>query len=305
MVIRIRVLTAGGATVCFPVGEPLSLSMKWDDGTTQIVTSAPDLCLGSTDLPGIAHVYTAAGTYDVRFDRYGVGPWLTALNGQNAYWNFPGVVGVFEPVRVFSFGNLGIQSFSGAFGGCSSLVEIPATLPSTVKNLANMFAGSNVNLANISQWDTSAVTSMAEMFLASSFNQPLSNWDVSNVINMDSMFQSTPFNRAIGNWDVSKVQKFGYMFAGSALNQAIGGWNVSSAQDMRFMFRGNQVFDQFLNGWDTSNVRNMRFMFSDASSFNQPLGAWDVSRVTSMDSMFESASTFNRNLRSWCVASLF
>ena len=49
---------------------------------------------------------------------------------------------------------------------------------------------------NISDWDTSQVTSMDEMFQgAASFNADLSQWDTSQVTRMDSMFyQAANFN---------------------------------------------------------------------------------------------------------------
>ena len=42
---------------------------------------------------------------------------------------------------------------------------------------------------DISQWDTSNVVTMRQMFYnASSFNQPIGDWDVSNVTDMYYMF---------------------------------------------------------------------------------------------------------------------
>ena len=49
----------------------------------------------------------------------------------------------------------------------------------------------------ISNWDTSRVTNMKNIFNVifptTSFNQPL-NWNVSNVTNMSGMFKATSFN---------------------------------------------------------------------------------------------------------------
>jgi len=45
---------------------------------------------------------------------------------------------------------------------------------------------------HISNWDTSNVTDMSEMFNeASNFNQDISNWDTSNVTNMSDMFKDS------------------------------------------------------------------------------------------------------------------
>ena len=56
--------------------------------------------------------------------------------------------------------------------------------------MADMFSGAIAFVGNLSNWDTSQVTTMAYMFYrASAFvGGDLSNWDVSQVTNMVSMF---------------------------------------------------------------------------------------------------------------------
>ena len=53
------------------------------------------------------------------------------------------------------------------------------------------------NNVNISNWDTSLITDMSEIFkLQSSFNEDISGWDVSNVNNFNEMFKgATSFNK--------------------------------------------------------------------------------------------------------------
>ena len=53
---------------------------------------------------------------------------------------------------------------------------------------------------DISAWDTSGVTSMAEMFKeATSFNQDISSWSVGAVIDMHDMFKdASAFNQDLG-----------------------------------------------------------------------------------------------------------
>ncbi len=67
----------------------------------------------------------------------------------------------------------------------------------------------------ISNWDTSRVTSMRGMFKdARSFNQPLNNWNVSKVKNMGWMFRGArSFNQPLNDWDVSNVLTMYRMFA--------------------------------------------------------------------------------------------
>lgn len=57
-------------------------------------------------------------------------------------------------------------------------------------------------------WDTSAVTSMQEMFQSSTtFNQNIGTWDVGNVTNMAEMLKGTlVFNRDISGWNIGSLQ---------------------------------------------------------------------------------------------------
>ena len=160
---------------------------------------------------------------------------------------------------------------------------------------------------HISNWDTSEVTDMNNMFsYISSFNQDLSSWDVSNVTNMKSMFDGAEeFNQPIGDWDVSNVTNMKSMFDDAeSFNQPIGCWDVSNVRDMSFMFLDAESFNQPIGDWDVSNVTDMGCMFMNAKSFNQPIGNWDVSNVTNMDSMFDNAESFNQSLEKWKLKKL-
>ena len=142
---------------------------------------------------------------------------------------------------------------------------------------------------HISDWDTSNVTFMSELFReAESFNQPIGNWDVSKVRDMESMFSGAEsFNQPIGLWDVSNVTDMDQMFSqAKSFNQPIGNWAVSKVTKMRKMFYCAESFNQPIGLWDVSNVFNMREIFYRAKSFNQPIGDWDVSYSTNMRKMF-------------------
>ena len=192
-------------------------------------------------------------------------------------------------------------------------------------------ASSEKKYGHISNWDTSKVTSMEELFSkAEAFNQPLDNWDVSNVTNMSAMFAETKlfnqpldkwdvsnvtdmsfmfsgtesFNQPLAKWDVSNVTKMGYMFAETTLfNQPLDKWDVSSVTNMMSMFADTESFNQSLNDWNTSNCTNMSRMFSGALSFNQPIGDWNVGNVYYMNDMFYKALAFNQDTSSWDTSS--
>ena len=99
------------------------------------------------------------------------------------------------------------------------------------------FAGKMFFDADISRWDTSAVTEMKGMFSrAYAFNQDIGDWDTSIVTDMEEMFYawsadgSTPslFNKDISKWNVSAVKTMKEMFVDAQFfNQPIGPWRTA------------------------------------------------------------------------------
>ncbi|MAD11971.1 MAG: hypothetical protein CMC04_04550 [Flavobacteriaceae bacterium] len=189
---------------------------------------------------------------------------------------------------------------------------------------------------DITNWDTSNVLSMEEVFSGwPTFNQDISKWDTSKVESMYGMFKSskykgsyylgnTSFNQDISNWDVSNVKNMSEMFLGaSSFNKDISNWDVSNVENMAHMFSGAVSFNQDINNWDVSNVKNMAHMFSninsigivafvgsleytraDSTSFNQDISSWDVSNVNDMSGMFNGATSFNQPIGSWDISNL-
>ena len=82
----------------------------------------------------------------------------------------------------------------------------------------------------ISEWDTSAVTSMEKAFSKrTTFNADLSAWDTSSVTNMDSVFDDAYlFTGSVADWDVSKVNTCESMFRDATVwNGDLSRWNVT------------------------------------------------------------------------------
>ena len=92
------------------------------------------------------------------------------------------------------------------------------TLRAAVKEWLEDDKKAKASYGHISNWDTSEVTDMSEMFYrALEFNLDISSWNVSNVTDMSAMFNSAKaFNQPIGNWDVSKVTHTVRQFVGFA-----------------------------------------------------------------------------------------
>ena len=134
-----------------------------------------------------------------------------------------------------------------------------------------------INYGHISDWNTSNVTDMTEVFRdQGNFNQDISRWNTASVTNMSVMF-----------------------FSALAFNHDIGGWDTSNVTDMQNMFSGASAFDQDIRDWDTgsiSNPANYNNMFNSADAMVTRFGS-----VASFDAdgdpgngIAPSAAFFNR-----------
>ena len=184
-------------------------------------------------------------------------------------------------------------------------------------------------ISGISNWDTSNVTNMSNMFysaggFATTFTLDLSSWNTSNVTDMSYMFYSAGTSATtwsigdLSSWNTSNVTDMSYMFSEAGCSATtftlnLSSWNTSNVTNMYSMFLsagysatawsiGN------LSSWNTSDVTNMGSMFSFAgySATTWSIGdisSWNTSNVTDMGHMFYyagySATTFTLNLSSW------
>jgi surface protein len=168
-------------------------------------------------------------------------------------------------------------------------------------------AEANATYGHISDWNTSAVTDMSEVFKdRANFNEDIGEWDVSKVTNMVRIFyEASSFNQDISNWDISSVMTLNGAFRGAdSFNQDIGNWNTSLVTDISYLFAGADSFNQNIGNWDISNVRSMKGTFRFTDSFNQDLTTWDTSSVTNMAHAFELAQAFNQDLSDWNTSSV-
>lgn len=208
--------------------------------------------------------------------------------------------------KVLSWDGLGLTDLSYAFSRAEDLVEVPATLPSTVTDLSHMFEYALNFNSPIGTWNTASVTNMQSMFSdARTFNQPIDSWNTAAVTNMGSMFNNAyNFNQPIGSWNASSVTNMRYMFATTYnFNQQIDSWNTSAVTNMEGMFY-DANFNQPIGSWNTAAVTNMNGMFWRAENFNQPIGNWNTSAVTDMGLMFGGATVFNQPIGNWNTAAV-
>jgi len=158
---------------------------------------------------------------------------------------------------------------------------------------------------DLSNWDTSQVTTMAGMFSSNKkFNAPLRNWDTSKVTDMSYMFYDTDrFNQDISHFVTSSVTTMESMFKwGDSFNQDLITWDTSSVTTMKELFYGQSNFNGDVSNWDTSNVTDMTRLFQTCKKFTGDVSAWDTSSVTNMHGTFCDNYLFQSDLSNWDVS---
>lgn len=131
---------------------------------------------------------------------------------------------------------------------------------------------------DVSDWDTSHVTSMTCTFNGCKDICDLSKWDTSKVTSMVNMFyECSTFNGNISNWDVSKVTRFDSMFYGcSSFNQDISNWDISSAENLSYMFYNCRKFNQPIQKWNITKNMDISYLLYGCTSFDQDLSLIDL-----------------------------
>ena len=196
-------------------------------------------------------------------------------------WNTGKVTNMGEMFRSSGAFNQNIGSWNtGAVTNMESMFQsassfnqnIGAWDVSKVTNFSSMFLGTNFNngnSSNINNWTigTTNPITMVNMFNQCSFNQNISNWNTSAVTSMQGMFSSaTQFNQPIGVWNTSSVTNMANMFqqgfGGHAFNQDIGNWNVSNVTNFSSFMDGKSAanysaanLNAIYNGWSSRPVQ--------------------------------------------------
>ena len=160
------------------------------------------------------------------------------------------------------------------------------------ENIAQLCQGTDIvydNSSKANTWDTSKVTTMAELFTVHpNCNLGINGWRTDAVTDMNHMFSNPR-----GSF------KYHTSAANRAFNQNIDGWRTDAVTSMSGMFKSMQDFNQPLDSWQTAVVASTENMFDGAGAFNQPLDSWQMGAVVTMKAMFAGALGFNQKINSW------
>ena len=106
----------------------------------------------------------------------------------------------------------------------------------------------------------------------------ISAWETSGVTDMSCLFVATDFSWCGGVYNT----------AAASFDEDIGAWDTSGVTSMYGMFRYASSFDQDIGGWNVDKVTAMVLMFEGATAFDQDL-SWCVAFLT--PSVFDPLDT--------------
>ena len=146
------------------------------------------------------------------------------------------------------------------------------------------FEGSKAKSINLLNINTTHVIEMSNMFRnISSIELDLSDFDTSNVESMWEMFSESKLKtiKGLEYFDTSKVTSMNNMFSYSELEQIdVSNFDTSNVTDMRRMFGNNKVIKIIgLENFNTSKVTDMIWMFSNSLIKELDLSNFDLTNA--------------------------
>ena len=140
-------------------------------------------------------------------------------------------------------------------------------------NYSYLFASATIEQFDFSDWDTSNVTTMTNMF-----------YNCSNLTTLD-----------LSNWDTSNVTDMRYMFNGCKLLTSldVSSFDTSKVTDMQYMFQSCKMIELDLSNFDTSMVEDMSYMFNSCSSLiSLNISNFNID-ITKINASYKTAAMFN------------
>ena len=160
----------------------------------------------------------------------------------------------------------------------------------------------NVDAFNLNWLDISNVTMLDQLFNVGTFNRQyifwdVSDWDTSHVTSMAGTFNGCKDICDLSKWDTSKVTSMVNMFYGcSTFNGNISNWNVSKVTRFDSMFYGCSSFNQDISNWDISSAENLSYMFYNCIKFNQPIQKWNITKNMDISYLLYGCTSFDQDL---------
>ena len=143
-----------------------------------------------------------------------------------------------------------------------SFIDLTDLDISELNDISYIFYTLNMEVVDISGWNTSNVTTMENMF---SFCDKLKN-----IIGIE-------------NLDVSKVEDANAMFywCKNLVELDLTNWNPISLENMSNMFGycSNLKIIKNIKNWQLPNIKGVRYMFSGCTKLDVDLSNWDLTNI--------------------------
>lgn len=211
-----------------------NLTVFWGDGTSTNYTGT-----GDYRTHNISKTYTGTGYKDIKVAANAVTNFKPDRASNKCF-----IYKIYNWSRVPAVGNSYFndnQYFNQIF-----LSQVPNYLPTNVTSMTGTFAScTSLNDANISSWNTTAMTAMISVFDGcTSFNQTVSTWNVSNCNSLNSLFKNcTSFNQPFA-------------------------WTFKSGADLRSMLENCTGFNQDLGSITIGTSITLDNFLTGASNFS-------------------------------------
>ena len=177
--------------------------------------------------------------------------------------------------------------------------KIPKLNLNITTTCANMFLYCQAEEIDVSEFNTTNVTNMYQMFsgCSSLTNLDVSSFNTSNVTNMNNMFEECEALTSLdlSGFNTSKVTYMSSMFerCKALTSLDVSSFNTSNVTYMTSMFRDcSSLTSLDLSSFNTSKVTTMQNMFYGCTRLtNLDLSSFNTSNVTNMTSMFSYCSS--------------
>ena len=169
-----------------------------------------------------------------------------------------------------------VTSLDSAFRGTSIAADLTTWDVSQVTTLSYTFSDTGLESATVSvtgleEWNVSSVEDLSYAFIGTSVNANLSRWDTSRVTSMAQMFSlsraASGEVNGYSSWNISRVTDFSFMFFDSTnIKDDLSGWDFTTQYtDFQSMFMEVDLSWTVLlpDGWTVTYANPTRFEYWD------------------------------------------
>ena len=164
-------------------------------------------------------------------------------------------------------------------------------------NLFNSYNGQDIDVSN---WDTSKVTSAKYCFCQCKKSFDISKWDLSSLTDANFMFQHYTNNNIyidLSALDFSKVSNVQYMFSYSNTDYLdVRNIKLTGTKNYDYLFDDCKGTELDLSSWDISNITSLSYTFDSCTHTKINLTGWKTTNVKIFSNTFYGYTTYLTHL---------